>query len=102
VVLNETPLQANQETGKAGDPSSFVPPLVTAVVDRRTSTMLDERLFCGYERSWDEYYRFSTREDSTLDPVLESVIAPLPLWDNRSKGVRGTPQRQRSPRCATN
>lgn len=88
LVLNENALQENRETGADGDPWSFVPPLVTAVVDKRTSTMLNERLFCGYERSWDEYYLFSTREDSSLDPQLQALIAPLMLWDDASKGMR--------------
>ncbi len=88
VALNESELQANQETGKDGDPWSFVPPLVTAVVDKRASTMLNERLYCGYSRSWDEFYLSSTREDSSLDPQLQAMVAPLALWDDASKGMR--------------
>ena len=71
------------------DGSSWVPPLVTAINEQIDPELLDGGLgLCRPGAS--PLGGFGIRLNSSLDDLTESLIAPAPLWDDFSKGLRAT------------
>jgi len=106
LVIDENDYQGQVEAGAQGDPSTFLPPIVTALINERTSTIIDEAIFCGLgPNPWD-FLIPGTRVESSLDPMVEAQIQPLQLWDNFTKGVhalapfdQGRPDTLQFERC---
>jgi len=66
--------------------TSWLPPLVTALVEERRGKILDERALCQLPSQ--THHLLAVRTTSSLDDIIESQLSPAPLWDNYATGLR--------------
>lgn len=80
-------LNSSLTTIPEAPPTSFLSRLVNAVENTRTQTLKDGAVRCGEGTNAGDAWWSGTSEEFTLDALKEALIAPLPLWDNKSKGL---------------